>query len=157
MTDDEKYQLIKRFEKNFKVLENGCWQWTLKLNEKGYSSFPINKLFCSGHRASMFIYKNVPFRGIKEVADHLCRNRGCVNPDHIEMVTHRTNTMRGIGLSSMNDKKEICIRGHDLVAPNLRIHKMGFRECRACEKIRWAERWKIKKALKNNLFSSAKN
>jgi hypothetical protein len=64
--------------------------------------------------------------------DHLCRNRACVNPQHLEQVTSRVNTMRGIGITAQCAAKTHCLRGHKFDAKNTRYDN-GARACRTCE------------------------
>ena len=65
--------------------------------------------------------------------DHLCRNRGCVNPGHMEPVTHRENLMRGDTVAAANPAKTHCIRGHPYDDEN--TYRYGsHRYCRACNK-----------------------
>lgn len=63
------------------------------------------------------------------VLDHLCRNRGCVNPSHLEPVTHRTNILRGVSPSARNARRTLCDEGHPLV-PN--PTRPGRRWCATC-------------------------
>jgi len=65
------------------------------------------------------------------VLDHLCRNKACVNPSHLEAVTIRVNTLRGIGPSALNAKKTSCPVGHEYSGDNLRVFN-GRRICRTC-------------------------
>jgi len=70
--------------------------------------------------------------------DHLCRNRACVNVQHLEAVTHRVNALRGEGPPAMNARKTKCKNGHAFTPENTRIVSKGVhhgRRCIACEKI----------------------
>lgn len=65
--------------------------------------------------------------------DHLCRNRACCNPDHIEIVTPRENYLRGESAPAINARKTHCIHGHDFTPENTIIDpKTGWRHCRQC-------------------------
>jgi len=67
--------------------------------------------------------------------DHLCKNKRCFNPKHLEIVSARTNTLRADDApASVNLKKEICIRGHVLTGENIQLKK-GHRICKACRRI----------------------
>lgn len=65
----------------------------------------------------------------------LCRNRSCVNPAHLEPVTHAENTLRGIAPSAQNAKKTHCFRGHPFTGKNVRIALNGQRICKECRRI----------------------
>lgn len=65
--------------------------------------------------------------------DHLCRNPGCLNPKHLEVVAHRENTVRGVGFIAKNVLATHCPRGHEYTAENTRVYK-GQRNCRACSR-----------------------
>jgi hypothetical protein len=78
------------------------------------------------------------------VLDHLCRNKACINIDHLELVTNRTNVLRGVGRTAINARKTTCPRGHPLEHNNLCKRSDGTRSCRICHK----ERDRIFQALK---------
>lgn len=67
--------------------------------------------------------------------DHLCRNRACCNPEHLEPTTLRENTLRGEAVSAINARKTHCIRGHAFDSANTYEYK-GARHCRACRAMR---------------------
>ena len=83
------------------------------------------------------------------VLDHLCRSRSCVNVAHLEAVTVRENTLRGVGLTAINAKKLTCHQGHALTGGNVYIdERRGRRECAECRRQRSA-RYRAKAAIHN--------
>lgn len=82
-----------RFLIKIKVdLFTGCWEWLGSHDQAGYGQFCYNKNTRLAHRASWLLYKGPIAEGL--VVDHLCRNKGCCNPDHLELVTQVENTKR---------------------------------------------------------------
>ncbi len=65
--------------------------------------------------------------------DHLCRERSCVNPDHLEPVTFRENIRRGQSPPGINSRMTHCKNGHPLSGDNIRIETSGGRRCRTCD------------------------
>jgi len=65
--------------------------------------------------------------------DHLCRNRACVNPDHLEPVTMRVNTLRGETITARNAAKTRCDKGHEFTPENT-MRKPDGRRCRVCQR-----------------------
>jgi hypothetical protein len=80
------------------------------------------------------------------VADHLCRNRACVEPSHLRMVTQRLNVLTGSSPAAENAVKFACIRGHMLDGANLSILSNGERRCRACHRYRQRRRRAIERS-----------
>lgn len=110
------------------TMGDGCWEWYGTLTGDGYG-----KLWYEGRRrnAHALVYEllvgPVP-EGLE--LDHLCRNRKCVRPDHLEPVTHKENCNRG----DVNQCKGIthCKRGHEFTEENTTLNKYGGRVCRTC-------------------------
>lgn len=111
--------------------ETGCWNWSGSKYRGGYARVcRRNVPFVSVHRyAYATAIAPIP-AGL--VLDHLCRNTGCVNPEHLEPVTDRTNILRGVGGPAVNAAKTHCKHGHEFTPENTGYHKRGWRFCRAC-------------------------
>lgn len=107
---------------------NSCWLWVGHTNKDGYGRLWMNKRLTMAHRVSLSL-AGVVIPKDKEI-DHLCRNRNCVNPQHLEIVTHKTNMERGVSRCS---KKTCCKRGHPLSGNNLVVNPDKSRQCRICK------------------------
>lgn len=124
---------IERFEEKYTPEPNsGCWLWTGSLNPGGYAQMSINGRPRHVHRFSYEHFVGPIPAGLQ--IDHLCRNRSCVNPDHLEPVTQRENIMRGIAISAQNARKTHCKNGHEFTQDNTRTNKRGYRWCKKCAK-----------------------
>ncbi|MFG3037803.1 HNH endonuclease signature motif containing protein [Streptomyces sp. NPDC048330] len=86
-------------------------------------------------RAHQYAYEQVcgPIPAGAEV-DHRCRRRNCVNPAHLEVTDHRTNTLRSSGPTAINARKVRCLRGHPFDTANTYVRPNGARACRACRR-----------------------
>lgn len=111
--------------------ETGCWEWKLSTFNNGYGQKRHGGKTMLAHRY-MYELHRVPIPG-GLCLDHLCRNKICVNPKHLEAVTMKENAMRGVGPASINAKKTHCAKGHPYRGRNLRIDSCtGQRICRIC-------------------------
>ena len=119
--------LIERFVMKIKVAESGCWEWQNSITQ-GYGKFWNGKKCIRAHRFSYQLYKGCIPKGLE--IDHLCRNMRCVNPDHLEAVTHLENCLRGNG----NYKARLthCPHGHSYDEKNTYTSPKGERICRTC-------------------------
>jgi hypothetical protein len=129
---DEQERFWARVDKNG-PLWNGtpCWEWT-GCRVRGYGTFSLNGKMV---RAPRFAYETlVGLFPDGLVPDHLCRNRGCVRPLHLEPVTLRVNTLRGESFSAINARKTHCKRGHIFDQTNTYTPPRGERVCRICQR-----------------------
>lgn len=111
----------------------GCWLWTARLDPAGYGQVNHEGRTTLAH---LVVFKLLIGTHATEDLDHTCRQRSCVNPAHLEPVSHRENMRRGNGFAGENARKTHCKRGHEFTPANTRAHGKGNRACRACEKIR---------------------
>lgn len=146
--------LPEQFIKRIVYLENGCWKMTGHVNINGYTYFGYTNP--PGYRKSILAHRFSYERLVGPIAvgmvvDHLCRNRLCVNPSHMEIIGRGENVLRGDTLPAKNLKKTHCPKGHPYSGDNLyrqrrspsRIPKTQFdfsiplsgsRRCRSCAK-----------------------
>lgn len=110
---------------------DSCWEWTGTIHQNGYGRFMVKKQPFLAHRiAYERAYGDIP-DGL--VIDHLCRNRKCVNPDHLEAVTNEENLFRGSGYRIMNGMDDSCIHGHKYTPENTYWEPNGrSARCRTC-------------------------
>jgi aspartate carbamoyltransferase regulatory subunit len=104
--------------------------WTAYIHKGGYGHFFLNGKTVHAHRYAYELTVALIPDGL--VPDHLCRNRGCVNPNHLEPVTRRENTLRGDTVASAESKQTHCIHNHEFTVENTYIAKSGKRQCRTC-------------------------
>ena len=109
-----------------------CWLWTSSKTPDGYGKTSLRRKTLLAHRVSFeHAVGSIP-QGME--LDHLCRNRACVNPEHLEIVTRRINQIRGSGFVAMNVSKTACKSGHPFDLYNTYWRSNGHRGCRACNR-----------------------
>lgn len=136
----------ERFEAKYVVRSDGCWMWTAATNGNGYGKF----MAADGRQvyAHRFAYEQA-YGPIPEglVIDHLCRNHGCVNPAHLDAVTHRQNLLRGEGPTAQKAAQRHCVNGHEFTLANTyRRPDNGVRACLLCRRHSARERWRSRRA-----------
>lgn len=130
--------LVVRLESRMVKVANGCWEWTGPCNESGYGFLSRDGKTGKAHRIAYELWRRPVPKGMD--LDHLCRNRKCINPDHLEIVSRRTNVLRGVGLTAQNAKLESCKNGHPFTNENTYRHGPDgrWRKCRVCNRERHA-------------------
>lgn len=111
-------------------VEGGCLVWTAYCSQRGYGAFRFRGKVVSAHRWCYAYMVGSIQEGME--LDHLCRNRRCVAPWHLEQVTPLVNVLRGQSFSAKNARKEACPKGHRLAGDNIYINH-GSRVCRICD------------------------
>lgn len=123
---------LMRFASKFDIeSDSGCWLWTSSKNHKGYGYMTVDTVSWAAHRLS-YLHHTGPIPDGLEI-DHLCRVRNCVNPNHLEAVTHRVNIQRTREYSGAD-----CSHGHPRTPENVMTYVKSsgkvVHECIPCHK-----------------------
>jgi hypothetical protein len=120
-----------------------CWNWTAGLDAYGYGQFRYEGKTMKAHRlAWLFVNNNIDDN---LSIDHICRNRKCVNPSHMELVTRGENVRRGKGADHWRNKTH-CPSGHKYDDENTAIYS-GRRNCKTCRREKYHEMKKLKRRV----------
>lgn len=113
--------------------ESGCIEWLGLVSSDGYGKIRVG---IKRERAHRVVYEMLigPIPRARDIhVDHLCRNRKCVNVEHLEVVSEKVNILRGTSPTALNARKTHCPRGHEYTGENLIVGRAGWRACRACK------------------------
>lgn len=119
-----------------------CWLWLGRCNHDGYGVLYAER---RNRRAHHVVYELIvgPLpEGLE--ADHLCRVRHCVNPRHLEWVTHTVNVQRGEAPSAQLGRQTACKNGHPFTPENTYARADGSRRCRLC-KVAWGHDYYLRR------------
>lgn len=125
---------LARIFERIKIIDNGCWEWQGARSSTGYGNMTHQGKQLQPHRVAYELEKGFIPRGMH--VDHVCQNRRCINPDHLEAVTPAENTRRGGMIQALLQRHESrthCDKGHPLTPDNI-AYREGPKRCLICVK-----------------------
>ena len=123
--------VLDRFLAKIVADPHGCWIWQACTGANGYGQFWVDGRIVKAHRWSYEHFVGPIPDGLE--LDHMCRVRNCVNPHHLEPVTHTENVRRGEG-GKHHRAKTHCPQGHPYDGDNTYVWVNGGRRCRICRR-----------------------
>lgn len=147
--DGTKQRLLDRMIPEHGAMQSMCLVYSGNKNESGYGEISYRGKTARAHRVSYELFIGPIPDGLQ--LDHLCRNRACIHPWHLEPVTQAENTRRGI---SANGTKTHCPSGHEYTAENTRVLTGvtggSYRQCRTCDRDRVRARYQTNPSYRQN-------
>jgi len=134
------FTLRERFDMQVSKTD-GCWIWNGARSSNGYGVIARkNRVLVGAHVISHELFIGPVPHGLE--VDHLCHNRACVNPDHLQAVTHSVNVIRGNSPSAFIHRSGFCRNGHPLTPENRDAKR---RRCKVCQRDKARARyWRIR-------------
>jgi hypothetical protein len=132
-------QTVEDVTRRCRIVGDGCWVPPQRPQPNGYVKVRIGGAWVYAHRAAYELLKGPITEGLQ--LDHLCRNRACCNPDHLEAVTLQENIRRGERATRTE-----CVNGHAFDEANTYIRlDTGCRQCNACSRERMRRRRQVRR------------
>ena len=141
----------KRFWSKVKKSDH-CWIWIAGRGSGGYGRFYTNGQTVPAHRWAYESLRGTVPNGL--ILDHLCRNRQCVNPEHMEPVTNKQNVLRGAGITAQEAERTHCPAGHVYDLLNTHFYQ-GRRYCKRCRN-EWNRQYSQRPEVKSRAAARSK-
>lgn len=146
--------LYHRVLSRIEISSAGCWVWQGTKTRKGYGQTSAKRLGQKKLYTHRIVYEHLhgPIPDGLQI-DHLCRVTACCNPTHLELVTPKENTRRGLSAAKSRVRQQAvteCPRGHPYVEENVYRDARGARSCRQCRRDqnrKWTEKRRAYAAL----------
>ena len=119
-----------------------CDTWPHHINSEGYGTLTMQDQYPYGVHQLIYTEWYGVISDRLDHVDHLCRNRACWEPAHLEYVPRRVNILRGVSNAAQNARKTHCSKGHEFTDENTYLAR-GRRYCRACQR-EWSTAWKVR-------------